>query len=258
MSKLSNYQENAYVNHLLRGSALSAPTIYAALFLTDPAEDASGTEASGNGYSRVEVPAASWNAASSKEITNSAEIFFPIAFGNGWGTVAYLAFFDATNGGNMFHYIPLTSTLAIENGSRATFSAGSITLQLTGNMSPYAANALLNLTYRGVAFTPPATYASLHLTDPGDTGSGEVSGNNYGRVLVSAWDSPSNGATANTNSIAFPSPTPSDYGTIAYKGLFDASTGGNFLVAAQLDNTLATSVGESPTDSPGGFDVVFQ
>jgi hypothetical protein len=111
--------------------------------------------------------------------------------------------------------------------------------------STYLADGILNHLLRAVAFpTIPATiYWSLHTGDPGLTGASEVASvGAYARVALvrgtGVFDAPStssaNRQSANSGTITFPAPT-GTWGVCTYVGLWDASTGGNFLIGFALD-----------------------
>ena len=114
MSAFTNYTEAAIVNHFLRNTSQASPSaVYVALFINDPAEDATGTEASYTGYARQ---ASTWTALnSSGETKNSGAIIFP-ANGNGSAsvTVTHAAVFDAATSGNMLIKGALTASKTIE------------------------------------------------------------------------------------------------------------------------------------------------
>jgi len=111
-------------------------------------------------------------------------------------------------------------------------------------MSNYLENALVNATLRNTSYTSPATvYVALYTTDPTDADTGtEVSGNGYARQSV-AFSSPSNGATSNSAAVEFPQATGS-WGTVAYIGLRDASSGGNLLYHTALDASKTIATGD--------------
>ena len=111
-------------------------------------------------------------------------------------------------------------------------------------MSNYLENALVNATLRNTSYTSPTTiYVALYTTDPTDADTGtEVSGNGYARQSV-AFSSPSNGATSNSGAVEFPQATGS-WGTVAYIGLRDASSGGNLLYHTALDASKAIATGD--------------
>lgn len=120
--------------------------------------------------------------------------------------------------------------------------------------STYLADAILNHLFRAVAFPtiPASVYVSLHTGDPGLTGASEVSGGSYARVAVtrstSAFDAPSTASTnrqsANSAAITFPAPT-GTWGTVTHVGVWDASSGGNFLYGAALDTNRSPINGDN-------------
>jgi hypothetical protein len=93
------------------GSATRPTAWYVALFTTNPAEDASGTEVSGGGYARQSATfTVSGNTAS-----NSGAIEYPTATA-GYGTVSHVGVFDASSGGNLIAYAALTTSKTIDTG----------------------------------------------------------------------------------------------------------------------------------------------
>lgn len=110
--------------------------------------------------------------------------------------------------------------------------------------SNYLENALVNAVLRATTYTSPATiYVALYTTDPTDADTGtEISGNAYARQSVT-FSAPSNGATSNSAAVEFPQATGS-WGTVAYLGLRDASTGGNLLFHTPLDASKTISTGD--------------
>lgn len=111
-------------------------------------------------------------------------------------------------------------------------------------MSNYLENALINATLRNTSYTSPTTvYVALYTTDPTDADTGtEVSGNAYARQSVT-FSAPSGGVTSNSAAVEFPQATGS-WGTVAYIGLRDASTGGNLLYHTALDASKTIATGD--------------
>ena len=99
------------------------------------------------------------------------------------------------------------------------------------SMSDYLEEKLINHTYGGTAFTQPSTwYIALFETDPTDAGGGtELSGGGYARQSFTPAIGASPTFVASNNAdVVFPTAT-SDWNTINYVAVFDASTGGNML-----------------------------
>ena len=125
MSEMSDYLENALLNHVLRNTAMTSPTtVYVALSTADPTDAGSGlAEPSGNGYARTAV---TFNAPSGGVCDNQA-VTFPAATG-AWGTLTHFAIMDASSGGNMLYHSPLNASKAVDDGDTAEFAAGDLTV----------------------------------------------------------------------------------------------------------------------------------
>ena len=111
---LSNTFETHALNYLFTATSVTRPTAwYIALFTSNPAEDASGTEVStsGTAYARQSATFT----VSGNEATNSAAIEFPTATAS-YGTVTHIGVFDAASAGNLIAYAALTTSKAIDTG----------------------------------------------------------------------------------------------------------------------------------------------
>ena len=124
----SNYLETELLEHVFTNTAYTAPsTLYLALFTSNPAEDASGTEVttSGTAYARQTVTFT----VSGDTATTDAAVEFPTATAN-YGTVSHVAIFDASSAGNMIAYAALTTSKAIETGDVFRVPAGDLDITL--------------------------------------------------------------------------------------------------------------------------------
>lgn len=76
-------------------------------------------------------------------------------------------------------------------------------------------------------------YLSIHATDPGTTGAGELTGGTpaYARVAVT-WNAASGGAVTNSNALSINFPAS---GTAAYYGIWSASVAGTYYVGGALN-----------------------
>ena len=111
---LSNTFETTVLTWLLTSSSATRPTAwYVALFTSNPAEDASGTEVStsGTAYARQSVTFS----VSGNTATNTAAIEFPTATAS-YGTVTHVGVYDASTAGNLIAYAALTTSKAIDTG----------------------------------------------------------------------------------------------------------------------------------------------
>lgn len=124
-------------------------------------------------------------------------------------------------------------------------------------MSNYLENALINATLRNTAYTPAATvYVGLYTSDPTDANTGtEVSGASYARVAAT-FGAPSDGASSNTAAIEFAQAT-TEWGTVGWIGILDASTSGNLLYHSPLDATKLIEIGDVFKIAIGNLTVTF-
>lgn len=109
-----------------------------------------------------------------------------------------------------------------------------------GSFTDYLENNVLNHIFGGADFTRPATlHVGLFTTLPNDAGTGgvEVTGAGYARVAVTNnstnFPAASGGSKSNGTQIQFAQATAS-WGNVKGFGIFDASSGGNLLVASYL------------------------
>jgi len=141
---LSDYAENTFVDHILRGSSYSATTptnYYVALYSTACTDASAGTELTGGSYARVAIArsASAWNgthgntagasSGTNGTVSNAAAVTFPAATAD-WGTATHWGIVDASSGGNMITCAALTANRTITNGSTASFAAGALTFQI--------------------------------------------------------------------------------------------------------------------------------
>tara|TARA_R100000388_G_scaffold31784_1_gene24893 strand:+ start:394 stop:780 length:387 start_codon:yes stop_codon:yes gene_type:complete len=125
MSAKSNYLELKVLDHFLGTASTSAPSaVYLALFTSDPTDAGSGTEVSGNGYSRQAITFAA--ASSGSAASNSAEEF--TASGGNFGTITHFGIFDASTSGNLLYHGALTASKTIADGDTLRFASGNITI----------------------------------------------------------------------------------------------------------------------------------
>lgn len=125
MSK-SDYLETQILNHVLRNVAYSSPTtVYVALFTAAPGEAGGGTEVTGGAYTRQPVTFAS---PSSGQVSNSADVLFPIATAD-WGTLVSFALFDASSAGNMLYYANLAASRVVLTNDQFRFPSGQLIVQ---------------------------------------------------------------------------------------------------------------------------------
>jgi hypothetical protein len=121
MSALSDYAENELLDHLLSTGAFTMPSaVYVGLSTGSFNDDNSGTELSGNNYSRKAV---SFGAASSGTASNDAAVEFSAATGS-WGVISHFGLFDAASSGNLLIHGALTASKTIESGDILKLAIG--------------------------------------------------------------------------------------------------------------------------------------
>jgi hypothetical protein len=141
---MSNYLQNKVIDWLLRGQTFTPPTtVYVALDTTSGAAASCGTEVTGGSYARVAISSSLTNwagtqgsgttAASSGttgQTSNNATITFPAPTAN-WGSVVGFCVFDASSGGDLLLYAPLTTSKTVNSGDAApSFAASALTYTL--------------------------------------------------------------------------------------------------------------------------------
>ena len=142
MSAMSDYLENKLVDQLFRGqTAPTTTTLYVALYTAAPSDpSATGTELTGNNYSRVSVSSslANWAGTQSAgstiassgtggQTSNNAASTFPTPSAT-WGTVTHFAIYDAATTGNELFWGALTISKTINSGDTVSFPAGSLAI----------------------------------------------------------------------------------------------------------------------------------
>ena len=123
MSAMSDYLENKVLDHILGTTAYTMPTtVYVGLSTGSFADDNSGTELSGSGYTRQ---SAAFDAAVNGTADNTATIEFSAATAS-WGDVSHFGIFDASTGGNLLIHGAFTTTKTIATGDILRISAGDL------------------------------------------------------------------------------------------------------------------------------------
>jgi hypothetical protein len=128
MAGKSDYLENAILDAILGGGSWTKPgTVYVALFSATPSDAGGGTELSGSGYARKAVTndATNWPNAVGGAKANGVEIRFAAASA-GWTTAVAWGIFDASSGGNLLYWGPLTVNRTVASGNEAVFPAGDL------------------------------------------------------------------------------------------------------------------------------------
>lgn len=123
MAAMTDFLEEALLNHVLRNVTYTSPTtVYFGLFTSATSDAGGGTEVVGGSYARQ---AAAFNAPVSSVAALASNTTWPTATAN-WGTITHFAIFDAASGGNMLLHGPLAATRTINTGDTFRFLASNV------------------------------------------------------------------------------------------------------------------------------------
>ena len=125
MSAMSDYLELKFLDHFLSVASTSSPSaVYLGLATGSIGDDASGSELTGNNYSRKAITFAS--ASSGSIASNSAVEFDPATCS--WGDVSHCGIFDASSSGNLLFHGSFTASKTIASGDILKVASGSLTI----------------------------------------------------------------------------------------------------------------------------------
>ena len=125
----SNTFETHVLNYVFTATSVTRPTAWhLALFTSNPAEDASGTEVSTSGTAYARRPVAF--TVSGNLATNNAAIEFATATGSGFGTVTHIGVFTASTSGTLIAYSALSASKAIAAGDVFRIPTGDLDITL--------------------------------------------------------------------------------------------------------------------------------
>jgi hypothetical protein len=130
MSSFTDYTENLALTYLFTTGSVTRPTAwYVGLFTAAPSDTGGGTEVSGSAYARVVTGTIS-GSGTATTFTNAAAIEFAAASGGNWGTIGWAGIFDASTGGTLLAWAPLTTSKAINDGDIFRIPASSLSITL--------------------------------------------------------------------------------------------------------------------------------
>jgi hypothetical protein len=276
MGSLSDYAENALLQHIFNTAYTSVATIYVALCTADPTDVATGASmsevANANGYTRKAI---TFGAAATRRVIQNALVTFDPATGP-WGTITHWTIVDsATYGaGNVLAHGSLTASVAPVSGNTPSIPSGEIQVQFNASsgagFTDYTVHSWLDRMFRNQAFPKPSTYVGLATATIADTNTTiatitEVSGGAYARVQVNpnggatpTWTTASGGALDNLHAINFPTPTLS-WGTITSCFIADSASGAGNVLGYDNANIVDQAIAASDTVliPIGAFDVTL-
>jgi hypothetical protein len=277
LGSLSNFAEDALINHIFNTAYSSVANVYVALAtgtLTDTSTGASMTEvANANSYQRTLI---TFGAAATRQVIQSGPVTFPPATGP-WGTVVDWAIVDTQTygAGNILAYGSFTASFSPVAGNTPTIPTTEIKVQMTASSGAGFVDAtvhkLFDRMFRNQAYAKPATYVGLATATIADNASvtadiTEVSGGSYARVQVNpnggsapTWTVASaTGAIENVTPINFPTPS-AGWGTITSCFIIDSASGAGNLIGYDNANILDQPVAANDTVqfATGAFDVAI-
>jgi len=125
MSAMSDYLENAFLDHFTGTTSTTAPTaVYLGLSTASMNDDDSGTELSGSGYARQAI---TFGSSSSGTITSNAAVEFPAATAS-WGSVSHWAIYDASSAGNQLFHGSFATAKTIATGDILKVASGDLSI----------------------------------------------------------------------------------------------------------------------------------
>lgn len=241
MGSLSNYAEDAMLDHVLNTSAMSVPTnLYVGLAtatIDDTDTGATVTEPSGaNNYARVNVN--TWDTAATRLTSNTSVVTFNQCQTAPWGTITdwFISDSGTIGAGNIIAYGTLATSKSVVVGNTPSFAAGELDVIFnasgaSGGWTDFVVHEMLDHVFKVGAYTAPTDlYFALFTVSPTDSTFGtECSGNNYSRSqYTGTWSASSGGTSDNDAVIQFATPSGS-WGTVIAAGACDANTGTNLM-----------------------------
>ena len=127
MPGITNYLQNELLDGTVAGSTYTAPAnVYLGLYTVAPTSTTTGTEVTGNGYSRQLITFGT--PAANGAITNTANVSFTASGGN-FGLLPGSAILDASTGGNIMYFSSLNRT--VNDGDTLNFVTGKINITMS-------------------------------------------------------------------------------------------------------------------------------
>jgi len=277
MGSLSNFGENALMNHVFGTAYTPVATLYLALATGDPGEAATGASmsecANTGSYARKAITFA---AAGSRKISQTGAVTFTTATG-AWGVVTNWAIVDSITygAGNVLAYGAFVSSFSPVSGNTPSVASGQVYVEISASsgegFTTQLCNWLIDLMFRNQAYSQPATYVALLDSAGADadttltTAGKEIAGTGYARVLVNKaaggspeWEDVSGGACDNQHAVTFPTVGAGNWSAVVGMALVDAATldTGNVL-AYDNDQVVDQTplAGDTVTFAIGALDV---
>lgn len=224
----STYLVDSWLGWVFGGASWTPPSaVYAQFHVGDPG--ASGTANQSATNTRV---AATFGSASAGAIamTNTPQVTLVSS-----ETISWISLWDnpTVGSGNFLGSVQAATAQSGDSGDIIQFTSDSMSLSVFPAAWPsaYLANALLNATFNGTAWTPPSgIFAQFHTNSPGTSGTSNQSATNT--RVAATFGAASAGTIAMSNQ---PQVTAVSTETLAWISYWDNVTvgSGNFLGAVQ-------------------------
>lgn len=247
MAFLSEYAAAALLNALCRNVSfrVSSPTL--SLHTGDPGETGAQAELSGNGYQRSLFNANPYTEADVVYASTSASITFASVPAD-----VLVTHFAVWDGSQMIWTGQLTDMRGNPASVRSITGFGLrvpvsyLQFAFRNALGNYLQTVLLRALFGAVAFSVSSRYFSLHSRNPGAHGNYELQGGAYQRKPVT-FDAPSGRCSVSSAQVSVTVPASEIY----YWGLWDADSGGNFLLGGQIDQPVTSEAGDVVQFSAG-------
>lgn len=132
MGSFADYLENKVLDHVVRNTLYTQPSVvYSALFTVIPSDTTGGTEVTtaSSGYTRVASTFVTAGLTSNGRTVNSGAVNFATVAGGATLTIVGWGLTDAATAGNLLMWATVTSTV-LNVGDQATFPATNIVITL--------------------------------------------------------------------------------------------------------------------------------
>jgi hypothetical protein len=125
---LSNYAENAILDHVFGPTPMAAPAGRFVSLHTDDEAETGAAEMTGTGYARQ---AATFGAAVAGVTSTAGAVVFTNSGVIDWTEATHFGIWDAASGGNFLGGGELTTAKTVGPGDTATFAIGELTVVAT-------------------------------------------------------------------------------------------------------------------------------
>lgn len=250
MTALSNYAENAMLDHLVGNTAFTKPTnTYIKLHTGDPGEDCT-LAAAGETLRKI----LSWAASASRVAVTDAAVNW--ASMTAAETITHYSIWDALTGGNPLFYGAFASGQTVGIGDELDIASGDVDCDFTTGMLTTATgnSAVDHLTGRTAWTQPAGHFIKLHTGAPGIAATGSPATETT-RQSAGAFSAASGGTSDNDADIDWTSVSTTE--TITDISGWDTVTGGIALYQGSLSSSVGLTAGQNAKIPAGSLDLAL-